>query len=134
RENRRQANVIADQSITVIRGGDYLPLSAGRKIFVLEAGTPQAERSYYLEPRSFSDHLMRDGWQVWKRRLQARGYGDPTESDDAYYARLANEAAHCDVIVLAVYASIRLASGTVGLPPQIVAALTQVVSTAVKKG
>ncbi len=128
RDNHRQANAIADQSITAVRGADNLPLTADNKIFVLEAGTAQKERGYFLEPRSFSDHLKRGGWQLSKRKLQAPGYGDPTMSDEAYHNQLAKEAAGCDVIVLAIYASIRLASGTVGLPPETLAALQRVVS------
>lgn len=127
-EHRDRALEIADKSITAVHGKDRLPLSPESRVLCVELGSPQRERSYYLEPRSFTDYLSIDGADV-ARMVAPGGVGGwhqvtPEEWAEEFRTKLES----ADVVVLAVYAGIRLGSGEINAGEDIAAILKNIMA------
>jgi beta-N-acetylhexosaminidase len=116
-DHRARVQEIAEQSIVLAHDSNgIVPLRPGSKILCLEISSTQAERSYYLEPHSFADHLARDGWQVSRRSLPGISDAEADAVNRTSTEKLSAAIDQHDIVILTTYASIRLKSGTVGLP------------------
>lgn len=114
-EHIERCEEIARASITLVKNGDgLLPLKAEQKLLCLLFTTSTDSRAYYLEPRSFADHLGSHFDQVVRQDL-----GTSLLHADTLPSTILEQAHSSDVIVLAGYISIRLGSGTIGLPQEI---------------
>lgn len=120
--HRARVADIAEKSIAAIKAPTDVLVSETRRALVIELGTPQAERSYYLEPRSFSHYLAAGNNNVTRLVMPAINASEEAPPDYApLLEQLREGVASHDVIVIATFAGIRLNSGTVGLPARTLA-------------
>lgn len=110
--NVSRALEIARQSITIVKNEDNLPLQRHQNICCVTFGNGDDGRGGFMEPRSFSDYLSLDGWDV--NTVEIIG-GDAPET-----TRLSATIAEADIVILAAYVNVRLNSGTIELPAEII--------------